>query len=254
MIVGLVMIAVLPVLILTPLLIWRYRYEGNATYRPQWGFLWGLEVLIWGVPLLIVAPLAVLLWLNTANLDPWQPIDGAEAPLRIQVVGYDWKWLFIYPDQGVATVGYMVIPAGTPLAFELTSQTVMQSFWIPTLGGQVYAMGAGMVTRLHLLADGPGVFRGLNTQYNGKGFAEQRFEARAVSLDGFEDWVASVRTQGAALDEGALSALAEKNTKQELVALIPGATGEAVLFHSVPEDFFSDLVQRASASAAEHGR
>ncbi|MFN7092953.1 MAG: cytochrome c oxidase subunit II [Allorhizobium sp.] len=251
-IIAFMTIVILPVLVLTPLLIWRYRYGKGASYMPEARLPWWIEIVLLGVPLMVVGVLGVLLWRNTAALDPWRPMEEAGAPLHIQVVGYDWKWLFIYPDQGVATVGEMVFPAGTPIAFELTSETVMQSFWIPALGGQVYAMGGGMVTQLHLMADRPGVFRGLNTQYNGLGFAEQQFNARAVPAAEFNAWVSAVRTEGAPLDDRAMSALARKNTAQDVARLLsPKAAADPVRLFPVPEAFFADLVRRASAPS--HG-
>jgi cytochrome o ubiquinol oxidase subunit 2 len=251
LILSLVMVVVLPVLVLTPLLIWRYRYGGRATYRPKWEFSKAVEVVIWGVPVLIVGVLAVLLWRNTTDLDPWKAIAADEPPLRIQVVGYDWKWLFIYPDEGMAVVGELVVPSGRPLAFELTSDTVMQSFWIPALGSQIYAMGGGMVTRLHLMADDPGVFKGANTQYNGEGFHEQTFETRAVTPEGFEAWVAGARDEGVALDAKALSALEEEGTVRDLIVRLAPNARDSLRFFPVADDAFDRVV---TATSSHHPR
>lgn len=248
---GLVMIVVVPVLVVTPLLLWRYRYDGRGTYRPRWDFAWGVEVAIWGVPVLVVTVLTILLWRNTTALDPFDPLADASPPLPIQVVGYDWKWLFIYPDQGIASVGKLVVPAGRPIAFDLTSDTVMQSFWIPALGSQIYAMGGGMVTRLHLLADAPGTYRGLNTQYNGKGFHEQTFIAQAVSPTDFDIWAAKTAAEGLPLDQSALQALSQRNTVRDLIVrLEPDGAESSLQFSRVPDNLFNRILATAPSPEA----
>ncbi len=189
-ILGLMMVVVLPVLVLTPWLAWRYRYGKHNDYEPRWSFSWGWEIALWGIPTVIAAILAVFLWRNTTTLDPYEPLSLPGEPLRVQAIAFDWKWLFIYPDLGIATVDELAFPADRQLALDLTSETVMQALFVPALGGQIYAMG-GMVTRLHLAADGPGTYRGRNTQYNGEQFDEQRFEAVALTEAGFRDWVAA---------------------------------------------------------------
>src|SRR5699024_2803058 len=140
--------------------------------------------------------------------------------LRVQVIGYDWKWLFIYPDQGIATVGKLVMPAKRPVSLQLTSATVMQSFFIPALGSQIYAMG-GMVTQLNLQADKSGRFLGENTMYNGKGFRAQRFSAVATTPSDFSKWVASVRARGTPLDAHILKIIARRSTRAQLVSALP---------------------------------
>ena len=185
----LMLIVVVPVLVLTPLIAWRYRSANpGAAYRPDWESSRPLEMLIWGVPVLIVALLAVLVWRETHRLDPYRPIASARPPLDVEVVALDWKWLFIYPDQHIATVNALVFPADRPLRLRLTSDTVMQSFMIPQLGGQIYAM-AGMTTRLNLVAGRPGVFTGANMQFNGEGFQKQHFQVLAVSSPAFDRFV-----------------------------------------------------------------
>ncbi len=188
------LIVVLPVILLTPLLAWRYRYRNlSASYRPNWSFSWPLEILAWGVPVVVVIIMAIWLWRGTHELDPYAPLTG--KPLPVSVVGYDWKWLFVYPTLGVASIGQLPFPADQPMAMKLTTDTVMQSFFIPSLGGQIYAM-AGMVTRLNLKAQATGSFMGENTQYNGEGFQQQRFTAVAMSPDEFSAWVQRVRAIG----------------------------------------------------------
>jgi cytochrome o ubiquinol oxidase subunit 2 len=250
------------VLILTPLIAWRYRRTNDASrYTPNWTFSRPLEFAIWGVPVAIVAVLAVLLWRNTEALDPYRPLTLDEPPLRVQVVGLDWKWLFVYPDEGIATVGELAFPADRPLALELTTDTVMQSFFIPALGSQIYAM-AGMVTRLHLAARGPGRFRGENSQFNGTGFHKQKFTAVAIPPGDFEAWVETVRANGIALDEAAYRVLARRSTPDEAhEALGTSAMPRNLLYFSdVAPDLFATVVDNYhdgrtdQASRREAGR
>jgi cytochrome o ubiquinol oxidase subunit 2 len=215
-VVALVMIVVLPVLALAPYFAWRYRYGATASrYTPKWSFSKRLEIVVWGIPVAIVMVLAALLLRSTQTLDPYQPLGSGQPPLRVQVIGYDWKWLFIYPDQGIASLGEMAFPAGRPLALNLTSATVMQAFFIPALGSQIYAMG-GMTTQLHLLANQPGRFLGENTQFNGRGFHEQKFTAIAMPPDDFTAWVERVRSTGISLTASAYQALSQRGVLTEL--------------------------------------
>ena len=238
-IVGLMMVIVVPVLVLTPWLAWRYRYGSHHDYRPRWRFSWAWEIPLWGAPAAIVLILAVFLWRNTTTLDPYDTLPIPGQPLRVQVIGFDWKWLFVYPELGVASVDELAFPAGRQLALDLTSETVMQSFFIPALGSQVYAM-AGMTTHLHLAADAPGRFRGLNTQYNGMHFDEQRFDAVALTPRDFAAWVAKARTEGLALDAAAYGVLARRGTARRtaetLGATLPlrfGAVSDGLFDHAV---------------------
>lgn len=188
---------------------------------------------MWGVPIAIVAFLGVLLWRSTTLLNPYRPIDPAAEATRVQVVGLDWKWLFIYPDEGIATVGELAFPATRPLALELTSDTVMQSFIIGALGGQIYAM-PGMRTQLHLSADRPGSYTGENMQYSGEGFHTQKFQATAMTDAGFAGWLDAARRVAVPLDAAAYATLSERGTKDELRAAFPAAMMQdgAVAFRS----------------------
>jgi cytochrome o ubiquinol oxidase subunit 2 len=199
-IVGLSFVVVLPVLLLTPVLLWRYRYgQRQAAYRPRWEFSLPLEILSWGVPVLVVVLLGVLTWERTGQLDPYRPLPGPAPAFEVQAIALDWKWLFIYPQQGVATVNELVIPSGRSVHLSLTSATVMQSLMIPRLAGQIYAM-AGMHTQQYLQADAPGEFAGRNTQFNGFGFQEQSFKTRALEPQGFEQWLEETRQAQATLN------------------------------------------------------
>lgn len=251
-VVGLLMIVVLPVLLLTPVIAWRYRRRNTrARYAPKWDFSWPLEVAIWGVPVCVVAVLGFLLWRSTFALDPYDPVQATAPPLRVQVVGLDWKWLFIYPDERIASVGELAFPADRPLALELTSDTVMQSFFIPALGSQIYAM-AGMVTKLHLAAFNPGRFHGENTQFNGKGFPWQKFSAVAMAPDAFAGWVKTVRANGVKLDDATYAKLARRSTTQTAHEALggDGTPGNVLYFSEVAPDLFATIVNRSRAGQA----
>jgi cytochrome o ubiquinol oxidase subunit II len=194
------LIVVVPVILLTLLFAWRYR-AGNtqADYRPKWAHSTAIEVVIWTIPSLIILFLAVLTWKTTHELDPYKPLQSEMKPIRVEVVALDWKWLFIYPDLGIATVNQIAMPVGTPVNFIITSDSVMNSFFIPQLGSQVYAM-AGMQTQLHLIADESGDFAGMSANFSGKGFSDMKFRALAKSPADFDAWVDQVRASKDRLD------------------------------------------------------
>jgi cytochrome o ubiquinol oxidase subunit II len=220
-VVLLMLIVVLPVLIGAPLIAWHYRYwNSNARYSPKWDHSWPLEGLIWGGPLAIVAVMGIWLAHNTTELDPYVPLRSRNPPLKVDVIAYDWKWLFVYPQLHIASLGQMVFPEHTQHTMRLTSDSVMQSFLIPALGSQIYAMAA-MQTKLHLVSDSPGQFLDENTQYDGMGFQHQKFVARATTTTGFRDWVASVTANGIPLT--AYSVIREHNTVPAIRAALNGA-------------------------------
>ena len=197
---ALMLFVVVPVLVLTPCVAWWYRRRhARSTYRPHWTFSWLLEVLIWGGPALVVGLLGWKVWTQSRALDPYRPLAGQQAPLEVQVIGLDWKWLFIYPAQHVATINALAFPTDRPVHLRLTSDTVMQSLLLPKLAGQIYAM-PGMTTQLWFRADAVGDYLGENTQYNGSGFAHQSFTATAMSAQNFRAWVSTVREHGDTLD------------------------------------------------------
>ncbi len=234
----------LPIFVILPWFAWRYRYRARrARYAPKWSYYGPLEVATWGGPLVIVALLSILVWRSTHALDPYRRIASNVAPLRVEVIGYDWKWLFIYPDEGVASVGELALPVGRPIALTLTSATVMQSLQIPALGSQIYAMG-GMVTRLNLEASEAGRFMGENTMYNGDGFHQQHFTAVAMTPTAFLGWVHNARTQGVPMNSSALALIGRQSTRAELVAALTGGKGAggSVFFKDVPASLFSAAV------------
>jgi cytochrome o ubiquinol oxidase subunit II len=197
---ALMLIVVIPVAVMTLWFPWKYRASNpKATYAPNWSRSGWIEAIVWIVPAIIVTLLGVLVWTHTYRLDPYKPIPAGVAPLHIQAVSLDWKWLFIYPDQDMAVVDQMVFPANVPLDFRITSDTVMASFFIPQLGSQIYAM-AGMQTRLHLMADTPGVYAGQNQQFSGRGYADMNFKANATSREAFDAWVRKVKKSPHRLD------------------------------------------------------
>ncbi|GEN24754.1 ubiquinol oxidase subunit 2 [Halomonas cupida] len=193
---GLMQIVVVPVIVLTLAFAWRYR-KGNkdATYAPDWHHSTKIEAVVWFIPCVIIVFLALLTWYTSHSLDPHKPLEAEEGqnePMVIEAVSLDWKWLFIYPEQGIATVNELAFPEDTPVRFRVTSGSVMNSFFIPQLGSQIYAM-AGMDNDVHLIAEEQGVYRGRSTNYSGAGFADMYFDAHVGSQEDFDNWVAQVR-------------------------------------------------------------
>jgi cytochrome o ubiquinol oxidase subunit II len=240
------LIVVLPVLILVPILAWRYRASNTkARYMPDWDFSHTLEWLMWGGPIAIVAALSAYLWIDTHKLDPYKQLASAKPPLQVQVVGLDWKWLFIYPEYHIATVGQMAFPQDRPVSLKLTSDTVMQSFMVSALGGQIYDM-PGMVTRLNLKADRTGTFTGLNTQYSGDGFQDQTFKALSMKPKAFDAWVAKVQKDGIGLNTVSYKLLGRKSTPDQVRAALgtPVMPKSVVYFSDVPSGFFKRIVAK----------
>jgi cytochrome o ubiquinol oxidase subunit 2 len=210
------MVVIVPVIVLTLLFAWRYRASNTrAVYSPKWSESAKLDAITWLIPALIVIAVGVLLWRTTHKLDPYREIASSTPPLEVQVVAQDWKWLFIYPEQGIATVNQLAIPNGRPISLRITSDTVMNSFYVPQLAGQIYAM-AGMQTRLQLLADQPGKFVGRNSMYSGGGFSDQHFEVVSLSPADFDAWVAKARQAPGKLDAAAYTALAAKSRRNPI--------------------------------------
>jgi cytochrome o ubiquinol oxidase subunit II len=203
------LVVVVPVVAAALAFAWWYRAANPRAVRGLDPAYEGrIEFVTWSIPALIVILLGGVIWIGSHQLDPKAPIPAETAPLRVDVVALDWKWLFIYPDQGVAAVNQLVVPAGTPVSFRLTSATVMNSFFIPQLGSQIYTMG-GMTTHLNLLADRPGEYPGFSANYSGAGFAEMRFVTRAVPPADFDAWVGEARAGGRALDAAGYAELAK---------------------------------------------
>lgn len=200
---------VVPVFILLFSTAWKYR-EGNeaARYTPDVGNNRMLEALWWGIPAVIILVLSVITWQSTHELDPYKNISSSIKPLNVQVVSLQWKWLFIYPDIGVASVNYLPIPQKTPIHFTITSDAPMNSFWIPNLGGQVYAM-SGMSTQLQLMADSTGVYRGSSANISGEGFAGMTFNAESMTDTDFNNWVHKAKANKQSLSQTTYALLAQ---------------------------------------------
>ena len=230
----LMLIVVVPVIALILIFAWRYRASnGNAEYRPNWSHSNRIEAVVWLIPCIIIATLAVITWRTSHSLDPYRPLDSKVKPIRIDAVALDWKWLFIYPDQKVATVNEVAFPANVPVEFHITSATVMNAFFIPQLGSQIYAM-AGMQTQLHLLASEPGTYQGLSSNYSGDGFSGMTFKAIAVpSPQGFDAWLAKVKASQQTLGAADYAQLAKASENNPVA-----------YYSRVQPDLFADIVAR----------
>jgi cytochrome o ubiquinol oxidase subunit 2 len=205
---------VIPVIMAVIAFAWWFRSSNTrATYLPNWAFSGRLELIVWAIPALVITFLGGIAWFGSHELDPWKPIASSTKPLEIEVVSLDWKWLFIYPDRDVASLNDLVIPAGVPVHFRLTSATVMNSFFVPQLGSQIYTM-SGMTSQLNLLADHTGVYAGLSAQFSGDGFSDMRFEVRAIAPEAFERWVTETQASRAPLDQAAYTHLQATGTAQ----------------------------------------
>ena len=197
---GIMLAIVIPTILATfGVAYWFRSSNTRARYQPEFRYSGRLEVLVWAIPAMTVLLVGGVAWVGAHDLDPRKAISASAKPVTVQVVSLDWKWLFIYPDQGIASVNHLVVPAGTPISFELTSSGVMNSFFVPQLGSQIYTM-SGMTTHLQLQADHTGSYRGLSAQFSGDGFADMHFVVDAVPDQQFQQWVASTRGNGPTLD------------------------------------------------------
>jgi cytochrome o ubiquinol oxidase subunit II len=217
----------------------RYR-EGNskARYQPDFDHSRLIETVWWGVPIALITILGVITWHSSNQLDPFKPINSRISPLTVQVVALQWKWLFIYPDQNVASVNFAQIPVGRPVKFEITSDAPMNSFWVPQLGGQIYAM-SGMATELNLEADQPGTYRGLSANISGDGFADMNFSVRAGDQSGFDNWVKSAKQDGKSLTNSIYNRLAAPSNDNKVAYYAAAQPG---LFQAVINKYEAPLL------------
>lgn len=228
---AIMLIIVVPTILATLAFAWWFRASNTrARYRPDWAFSGILELIVWAIPALVITFLGGIAWFGSHALDPYVPLPSMERPVEVQVVSLDWKWLFIYPDHHVAAVNQLVIPVGRPVHFELTSSGVMNSFFVPQLGSQIYTM-ASMTSQLSLQADQPGTYPGLSAQFSGEGFSDMHFDVRAVAPDQFAQWIANAEATGPALDQAAYDALAKPSKN------VPPAT-----YGNVAPKLFADVV------------
>src|SRR5215472_11440530 len=233
---AIMLVVVVPVIVATLAFAWWYRASNtHATRSLDESYEGRVEFVVWSIPALTVILLGGVIWIGSHQLDPRAPILEKSDPVRVDVVALDWKWLFIYPDQDVAAINQLVIPAGTPIVFRLTSATVMNSFFVPQLGSQVYAMG-GMITHLHLLADQPGEYPGFSAMFSGDGFSDMRFIAKAVPAGDFNAWLAQARSTGSGLDDASYAELAKPSKA------VPPTT-----YHSVDPKLFERILDQTTA-------
>jgi cytochrome o ubiquinol oxidase subunit 2 len=237
----LAIIVVVPVFIMLFMFSWKYR-EGNtkAKYQPDFDSNRKLEAIWWGVPFTIIFILSVITWNSSHDLDPLKQISSSAKPLNVQVVALQWKWLFIYPEQDIASVNFMQMPVNTPVNFEITSDAPMNSFWIPQLGGQIYAM-SGMTTHLHLMAGKSGDFDGRSANISGKGFSKMTFTARASSNENFNDWVGKVKIANNQLNLNSYNELAK-----------PSENNQVKYYSSVNPQLYDGIVSKYLAPKNTH--
>ncbi|MCM2132120.1 ubiquinol oxidase subunit II [Larsenimonas rhizosphaerae] len=240
----LMLIVVIPAIVMTVLFAWKYRASNkDATYSPNWSHSNKIEAVVWGIPCVIILVLATITWKTSHSLDPFKALEGYdEEPLTIEVVALDWKWLFIYPEQQIATVNEVAFPANVPIEFQVTSDTVMNSFFIPHLGSQIYAM-AGMQTEVNLLASEPGDYPGISAQYSGSGFSGMKFNARALdSREQFQAWVNQVQQSPKQLNQSAYDKLAK-----------PSEDAPVEYYSTVIPNLFTSIIHKYMGGAMQAG-
>ena len=224
---------VVPTIIATAAFAWWYRASNRkATYLPDWEFSGRIEIVVWAIPTMTIILLGGVTWIGAHELDPAKPLESSSPAIDVQVVSLDWKWLFIYPEQRVASINELVVPAGVPVHFSLTSSSVMNTFFIPQLGSMIYTMN-GMATQLYLQADQPGTFHGLSGHYSGEGFSDMHFQVRALSATDFARWVNHTREAGPTLDVAAYNELAKQSIG------VPSST-----YAAVERNLFDDIVSQ----------
>ncbi|MGO3644829.1 MAG: ubiquinol oxidase subunit II [Pseudoalteromonas sp.] len=230
----LMLIVVVPVIIMTLYFAWKYRDgQDHEVYAPKWAHSNKIEAVVWAIPIVIVAILGVITWQSTQELDPYKPLEGKGEHLTVEVVSLNWKWLFIYPEQGIATVNELVFPANVPVEYKITSENTMNSFFIPQLGSQIYSM-AGMETKLHLIANEPGTYKGFSSNFSGEGFSDMKFNAIATPTEsGFEQWVKTVKSDSKTLTKADYYELAQ-----------PSKSDPVTYFGSVDDGLFHTIVMK----------
>ena len=232
---AIMLCVIVPVIVLTLAFAWWFR-SGNtkAKYLPDWEFSGRIEIVVWSIPAMIILFLGGLTWIGSHELDPHQPLKSRLKPLQIEVVSMDWKWLFIYPDFGIASVNQVTIPVGVPVEFSLTSADVMNSFFIPRLGSQIYTM-AGMVTHVNLEADEAGNYPGISADFSGDGFSRMHFNAIAVTQGDFDRFVAESRASDKVLDQVEYDQLVK-----------PSQANQVVEYHGTGPDLFKHILDESA--------
>jgi cytochrome o ubiquinol oxidase subunit 2 len=224
---------VVPTILATLAFAWWFRASNTrARYLPTWSYSGRIELIVWSIPALVVFFLGGIAWIGSHLLDPARPLSSGAKPLEIQVVSLDWKWLFIYPEQGIASVNDLVAPAGTPLHFQITSASVFNVFFVPRLGSEIYSM-YGMATQLNLQADRPGIYHGLSAHFSGDGFSDMAFDLRAVTAEQFAAWAGATGASGPVLDEAAYRKL-----------LTQSSNLKPYTYRAVQRDLYGDIVSQ----------
>lgn len=244
---GLMLLVVIPAIIMAIVFPLKYRHTNiNAQYSPNWSHSYKIEAIIWLVPILIIICLGILTWKSSIDLEPKKPLVSPIAPLKIEVVSMDWKWLFIYPKQGIASVNQIAFPIKTPIEFKITSYSVMNSFFIPSLGSQIYAM-PGMQTKLNLIANKSGTYRGISSAYSGRGFSNMKFAVIATpDVASFYKWIAKAKHANATLN---------MKTLEKLLA-VPTINNHVEFFSNIKQNLFNNIIKKLkykdSARASSH--
>jgi len=227
---GLGLLVVVPVLVMLFVIAWKYRDTNQrAEYQPDYASNLKVEAVWWGIPIVIILALAVITGYSTHALDPYKPLNSSVKPITIQVVALQWRWLFIYPDQKVATISQAVIPANTPINLSITSDAPMNSFWVPALAGQVYAM-SGMSTQLHLMANDLGTYKGTSANISGSGFAGMTFSMKAVSDQDFSAWTRQAAQSPQSLTASTYTKLAQPSTYNQPMTFM---LGDSYLYNEI---------------------
>lgn len=240
----LMLLIIVPVIALTLLFAWKYRQSNPRTeqdYDPDWHHSTKLELVIWSAPLLIIIALGAVTWISTHRLDPYRPLDRVSAnkplaenvkPLEVEVISLDWKWLFVLPEQGIATVNELAAPVDRPIRFKLTSSTTMNAFYVPDLAGMIYTM-PGMQTELNAVINHVGQYKGMSSHYSGSGFSGMHFKFHGLSEEDFAKWVAQAKSEGKVLTRDAYRDLAK-----------PSERDPVQRFASVDEDLYQRVLNR----------
>jgi cytochrome o ubiquinol oxidase subunit 2 len=240
---------IIPTMIATVAFAWWFRRSNTkATYRPDWEYSGAIEMVVWAIPALTVLLLGGIAWIGSHDLDPARPLKSNVPPLKVEVVSLDWKWLFIYPDQGIATVNQLVVPTGTPVSFRLTSATVWNSFFVPQMGTMIYTMPR-MATKLNLQADKPGEFQGLSSHFSGDGFPGMQFKVQSLPADQFAMWAQGARGTGPMLDSQSYGELSKPSSYVKPMtygAVTPG------LFDAIVNDKVRQLHRPQAAPPAKN--
>lgn len=241
--ITLMLIVVIPVIVTVFAFSWKYRASNkHAPYRPNWSHSNKLEAVVWSIPIIIISILGTITWKTTHELDPFKPIVTDKKPMTIEVISLDWKWLFIYPEQGIATVNELAFPKDIPIEFKVTSNSVMNSFFIPQLGGQIYAM-AGMQTKLYLISNQAGKYKGISSSYSGRGFSGMKFTAIVTpTIVEFNQWVAKVKTSPSNLND----------TRDFNILASPNENNLVTYFSSFKPNLFKENIAKFMGNMEHH--